>query len=354
MKRVVFIGIAVVLVGGFACREKSTEPPTGSLPGKRDYVWTIDSVDYGNLPSKIQLESIWGSSPTDMWGAAGDAPDVRDCLWHYDGVKWSRATAGTPITEFTGNKTVYAVWGSAKNDVWTVGRKINQGVLSAFLMHYDGTRWTDATPANVVSLSSILYNIYGISKDDIWVGGDEYALHYNGSVWEMHKIADSLTVVSLTRYQSSMYFHLGSPWGKDTIYIFMFKDSTFIIVDYTTLERKKFGGGLFTTNSGLKTITNGVIGTSLGLDGSIDTSGWRREFTTATTFRERYAQGVKNVFAVGVWNLVYHYNGIDWKQVFINVPNHQVDPHSDFWGVWADGNEVFICDWQNGILYHGR
>ncbi|MDI6766407.1 MAG: hypothetical protein QME52_06250 [Bacteroidota bacterium] len=351
---ILLILIIKLILVEYGCREKGTVPDNTPKPGKRDYVWSIDSVDYGNLPSNIQLRSIWGSSATDVWGAAGDAPDVRDCLWHYDGVKWSRATAGTPITELTGNKTVYAVWGSARNDVWAVGRKINQGVLSAFLMRFDGARWIDATPSNVQALNSILYNVYGVSKNDIWVGGDEYALHYNGSVWETHKIADSLTVVSLTRFQNSMYFHLGSPWGKDTIYIFMFKDSTLIIVDYTTLEHKKFGGGLFTTNSELKTITNGVIGTSLGLDGSIDTSGWRREFTTVTSFRERFVQGVKNLFAVGVWNLVYHYNGDDWKQIFINVPNHAVDPHSDFWGVWTDGNEVFICDCQNGIVYHGR
>lgn len=115
-----------------------TEPPIDDVPaGKRDYVWSIDSVDYGNLPGLIQLESIWGSSPTDVWGANGDAPDVRDCLWHYDGEKWSRATAGTPITEPTGNKVVYSVWGSARTNVWAFGRKINQGTLSAFIMHYN-------------------------------------------------------------------------------------------------------------------------------------------------------------------------------------------------------------------------
>ncbi len=137
-----------------SCRDKPTQPPDDDTPkpGKRDYIWSIDSINYGGLITRIELQSIWGSSTTDVWGAAGDAIDVRDCLWHYDGVKWSRATAGTPITEFTGNKTVYAVWGSARNDVWAFGRKINQGVLSAFIMHYDGTRWVDATPSHIVNI----------------------------------------------------------------------------------------------------------------------------------------------------------------------------------------------------------
>jgi hypothetical protein len=126
---------------------------------------------------------MWGSSATDVWGVAGGASDVRDCLWHYDGNVWTRATAGTPIAEFTGNKTLYSIWGSAQNNVWAFGRKINQGVLSAFIMHYDGAQWTDATPSNVASLSSVLYNVYGVSKDNIWVGGYEYVLHYNGYHW---------------------------------------------------------------------------------------------------------------------------------------------------------------------------
>ena len=44
----------------------TTEPPIDDIsPGKSDYIWSIDSVDYGNLPSTIQLESIGGSSASD-------------------------------------------------------------------------------------------------------------------------------------------------------------------------------------------------------------------------------------------------------------------------------------------------
>jgi len=347
----------VLSLASFACRDDTTntsQPINTIQPGKRNYVWSIDSIEYGNLPSTIQLESIWGSSSKDVWGAAGDAPDVRDCLWHYDGVKWSRATAGTPITEFTGNKTVYAVWGSSKSDVWAAGRKINQGVLSGFLMHYDGMAWTDATPPSVSSLSTVLYIMDGARRDDIWAGGYEDAVHYDGSTWTAYRIADSLTVASITHGQGVTYFHLGSPWGKDTIYIFMFANSVFKMIDYTTITQRKFGGGLFVLGSKLKTMTNGIIGTTVKTDGSIDTNSWGREFTTPSFFRERYVQTSKNVFAVGQLNLSYHYNGTDWKQLIISVPNNTVDPHALLWGVWTDGNEVFICDTQNGIVYHGR
>jgi len=347
-------GLPAVFLAGFACRDNGTGPPTGPQPGKRDYVWSIDSVDYGNLPSKIQLESIWGSSATDVWGAAGDAPDVRDCLWHYDGVKWSRATAGTPITEFTGNKTVYAVWGSARNDVWACGRKINQGVLSAFLMHFDGARWTDATPPNVSSLSSILYNIYGVSRTDIWVGGDEYALHFNGESWISFKIADSVIVASISGNGKDLYTSAYNAWGSGNRMIYRYMDNQMKLIDVSNSLALKFGLWITINNQRLLSFTNGVISTNVKEDGSIDTSGWAREFTTPTFLGSLFVQSTKNIFAVGQWNLIYHYNGSDWKRIFINVPDHTVDPHNWFWGIWTDGNEVFICDWQNGIVYHGR
>ncbi len=354
MGRLLTILFIVLVMGGFACRNDSISPPDGIPPGKRDYTWSIDSVDYENLPSIIQLESIWGSSSVDVWGAAGDAPDVRDCLWHYNGVKWSRATAGTPITEFTGNKTVYAVWGSARTDVWAVGRKINYGMLSAFLMHYDGTRWTDATPRNVSALSSILYNIYGVTNNNIWVGGEEYALNYDGGFWKAYKIADSVIVNSTTSNSKKVYLDTYSPWGKDSVFVYSLSNNTIEQIDHSTRSHSKFGSGLWATDTRLISFANGIISSKLNSDGILDTMSWNREFTTPTYFRNRFIQSEKNVFAVGVWNLIYHYNGIDWKQILISVTNHTVDSHSDFWGVWTDGGEVFICDWQNGIVYNGR
>jgi hypothetical protein len=115
----------IVSIGLLAISCNTTEPPIDDIPpGNRDYIWSIDSVDYGNLPGTIQLESIWGSSPSDVWGA-GYTSDVRDCLWHYDGNTWTRATENNPITVGgNGSRIVGRVWGTASNDVWAIGGRI--------------------------------------------------------------------------------------------------------------------------------------------------------------------------------------------------------------------------------------
>jgi hypothetical protein len=353
MRFLILASVAVILAG-FGCRDNGLEYINSTKPIKRDFVWTIDSVYYGNLPGKIELEQIWGTSSTNLWGVAGDASDVRDCLWHYDGVRWSRATAGTPITDYTGNKVVYAIWGSADNDIWAFGRKINYSVLSVFIMHYDGVSWTDATPSNVSSLKSTLYTVYGISNDNIWVGGYEYALHYDGVNWTSYKISDSLIVGSITGNSDYMYLSAYHPYGSYSKLIYMYLDSTFIKLDSTTYASYKFGNIIWVTDGRLHSLTHGVTITSIKPDGNIDTSGWNRIFTTDAFLGEKYIQSSNNIFAVGQHNLVYHYNGSDWKQIIISIPNHTVDPAAWLWGVWADGNEVFICDWENGIVYHGR
>lgn len=355
MKRIYLFGILLAL-STIAASCKSPTAPTvdNTPPGKSNYVWSIDSVDYGSRPGTIQLESIWGSSDTSVWGTNGDAPDVRDCLWHYNGTDWSRATAGTPITQNTGNKVVYCVWGTAQNNVWAFGRKINGNTLSAFMMHYDGSQWTDATPANVEALPIVLYNVYGVSSNDIWVGGDDYALHYDGTAWNSYKMADSVIVGSISASNGNTYLTTYSPYGGTIDNLYLFSGHGFKLIQSTGNSNPQFGLLLWAHGSTLTSFANGVMSTGINGDGSVNTAGWQAEISTPTFFYAIDAQTSKNVFAVGAWDLAYHYNGSSWEPVQIVVPGDTVDAYSILWGVWTDGSQVFICDTQNGIVYHGR
>ena len=356
MANIRVIAVSAALISGcvLSCKKEYPPEPLPAKNGKRDYIWSIVSIDYAGRATRLELQSLWGNSASDVWGAAGDAPDVRDCLWHYDGVKWSRATEGTPITELTGNKVVYAVWGTARDNVWAFGRKISQGVLGAFMMHYDGTRWADATPNDIANTSSTLYTVDGISSNDIWVGGYEYALHYDGIQWTTHLVADSMIVGSITGSESHIYLCAYSPWGRNTLVIYRLIGTSFTVVDSTTDNTRKFGPWLLDRDGRMLSFTNGVISTQILQDGGLNSSGWTREFTTATYFGIPYAQSDDCIFATGQRALLYHWNGVDWQQVSIEVPGHYVDPLAWFWGVWADGNQVFVCDVENGMVYHGK
>jgi hypothetical protein len=99
--------------------------------------------------------------------------------------------------------------------------------------------------------------------------------------------------------------------GKTIKYIFQFINSIFTKVDSTDESSFKFGNEFWASNTQLLIFANGVISTKIFENGVLDTSGWKREFTTDWGFIGRFIQGENNIFAVGSHNLLYHFNGSD-------------------------------------------
>ena len=40
------------------------------------------------------------------------------------------------------------------------------------------------------------------------------------------------------------------------------------------------------------------------------------------------------------------------KKLYIN--GNSAPANQSLFGIWGDGNEIFICDVYNGIIYHGK
>lgn len=341
------------------CKEDSVSPVDDTKPGKREYVWSIDSIDYGKNLSTIQLESIWGSSPTDVWGAWYSS-DVRDCLWHFDGTKWSRETEGTPITvSGDGSKNVGVVWGSSKNDVWAFGNKIfSQPSFrgQAFVMHYDGLVWNEVT-GTLTSLASEIFDIFANGKDDFWLAAYEYVVHYKSGIWTKYALGDSMLTTKVFGNESSLYalaYKVSA--GSDYAAIYKLSNNKFEIVDQTTFNNGKFEvAGMWTINNMIYTIWHNLKSTELTLSGGIKSESWKTELSIMSPgfINRSFYHTSKNIFALGFPNLLYHYNGVDWVNMNISV-NNKPAIEGEYSAVWTNGIEVFVCDAQNGIIFHGR
>ena len=110
------------------------------------------------------LYGLWGSGPNDVW-TVGNAGTIR----HWDGAAWSAVASGTSYS-------LWRVWGSAPNDVWAAG--YSTSTLAGVIVHWDGATWSPvsgAAPMKAVGVS-------GTGPNDVWVVGYDGAIvHWNGS-----------------------------------------------------------------------------------------------------------------------------------------------------------------------------
>jgi hypothetical protein len=108
------------------------------------------SVQAATLGSNIYY-GIWLAAPNDVW-VAGD-----HATFHYDGSAW--AMVPSPLDSAT------SIWGSATDDVWTVGRSTTS---STFIARFNGVQWVAAASPATMPLQSVR----GTSSSNVWAVGN--------------------------------------------------------------------------------------------------------------------------------------------------------------------------------------
>jgi hypothetical protein len=346
------------LITSLLCLFCDENPVNGNntQPGRRDYTWTIDSIDYEGLPTFIELKSIWGSSPNDVWGSHFTA-DVRNCLWHYDGTAWKRAVEGTPITDPSGGSSIVGgVWGTVQNDVWAFGgtRFSNPEREAPFVMHFNGAIWTEVL-GDTSKMPDGYWDVFGVGKDHFWIASAEDVFRYKFGVWERFFIRDTSVISSIAVYGDDVYL-TDYLIGVDSLFLYKLSGNSFKLIDQTNLINGKFGAhGLIVLRDKAFTFNeNGIYSTSAN-NGEIDINGWTLVVSTSSPngLFNSFVRNERDIWAVGYNNFPYHYNGTNWKEIDIFIGNSPPGFQSLF-GVWGDGNEIFICDDYNEIIYHGR
>ncbi|MDP1964947.1 MAG: hypothetical protein Q8K93_22415 [Reyranella sp.] len=150
---------------------KPTEP-TDTPPGRRDYVWSVDTIPVKNSVMK----DMWGSSPSDIW-ICGDGDDRRQSLWHYDGKSFN------PYNEYIVSATSFC--GFAQNNIW-------MSTAYGRIYHYDGFNWKIDSVFTMEGYDDvIIQQLCGTSPNNIYATGmavnlDEYKgiiLQYDGKKW---------------------------------------------------------------------------------------------------------------------------------------------------------------------------
>lgn len=161
------------------CKKDPITPIDDLKPGRRDYVWTVDTLKNQNN-DLTHLFSLWGSTPTDIW-AVGQSSSASSAKWHYDGMQWKNDNSRI-------SNNLRTIFGFSTGNIWA-GDSPGMGIY-----RFDGNLWTINYSYNDFNEFIGINNIWGEQLNDIYAVGSIYnsisntlrgvILHFNGYVWQ--------------------------------------------------------------------------------------------------------------------------------------------------------------------------
>jgi len=351
MKIFIYItSVTIFLILTFSCNNNNPVNPVDEQPGRRDYVWTVDTINYPNSISRI-----WGSSPTDVW-AGGPAGDVYKTVWHFDGKTWS-----------TDNifRTFYpeSFFGFAANDVY-------MGSGGGKIFHFDGNEWELLAQLTKDGHKDIIFtNMWGtrisffghLAIYDLYaVGayGDEKGYlnksviaHLGSNGWEMLSTNGLKGLVAkLYEDESKNIFvqtiEMGAGEHYDSTLIYEYSDGR-----YTKLYSSVWDRG---TQADISLI-NGEVYFILGNEIAQRKNNQFQTYLTINNsnfFQRIWGRNSQDIFLSMIDGLA-HYNGTDLEYLFkYNKPSTYIFETVIF------KKEVFclVIDYVNNLnlIYHGK
>ncbi len=299
---IVFAALQTILI---SCNSNPIE--SSSKPGRRDYVWTTDTI---KIPFSY-LFKMWGSSPVDVW-AVGQGGGLDQTIWHFDGTNWKTDGISRRISPVS-------IYGFSSNDIWLGGN-------SGLIWHYNGFDWEEKlslTPLSTWGYSSF-YVVYGNSSNDLYAAGfvdstrisqEEVGIifHYDGFDWKRLNIAvKGMHFLQMRKStHDSNYYLLGSTINAD------WSDSAKLF-SFDGKNLKEIYQGLFNNyrGAGLELINNKVY---FGIDSGVYTYDGSKFNLQFSVNNSNFTQGVagrneKDIF-LSMWDGIAHYNGTDIEYI---------------------------------------
>jgi hypothetical protein len=284
------------------------------------------------------LLSVWGSAADDVWTVGGDSGDGDGpMVLHYDGSGWTRENAGI-------EGDLWWVFGFAGGPVFMSGAE-------GQIIRHDGGRFERLeTPG-----SNTVYGVWGVAPDDMWaVGGagssptGGFIWRFDGERWRAAEAAPSELETSATVFKV---------WGRahDDVW-FVGSDGLLLHYDGALFERVDAG-----TQRTLLTV-HGAADRTLAVGGYVDgviVSRAGPSFEDVTPARAPQFAGVfvsdAGAFAVGIAGSVYSDAGGSWTRVETKLSVSEdlhsvwVDPEG---GVWTVGGRIASSPLLRGVLLH--
>jgi len=321
----------------------STEPPDDELkPGRRDYTWTVDTLNY----PYATLDRIWGSSPTDVWAISPG--DWDKSISHFNGQHWlSYGVNGITVP--------HAIFGFGEN-------KIFLGDENGKVWMYNGT-WSIFALLSKDGHTDISFNnIWGETQNDFYIFGgypdtligaynNSVIAHYFNGSWSM------METKGIDGTVSNLYKNL----SDNKIYVLTYKmggylhpDSS-IVYDYSGNFRKIYSSiwteGLQADISLINDEVYFILGNQIAkrVNDKFETF---LQVNNNNFYQRIWGRNEKDIFLFMLDGLT-HYNGTDIEYLFtLSKPRTQI------FGAVLFEKEVFFLVYESqtnlNLIYHGK
>ncbi len=338
---IILLGVGVLLT---SCSEEAPTDPF--IPGKRDYVWSLDTLFYqGNAQTTMQ--SIYGTSSNNVY-VVGHCEVSGGRMWHYNGANWQAVN----LSSIRGG--LNAIAGSGASNIWAVGGETfvdsnSHFVDTTFIIHNNGAGWTKTT--GFTRKKAALYCVSVLSPTSVWAAGSMGTIYrLNGSTWELYEIGWQYFISSITTLSPTECYVIGHvsdnvvPLDSSGSFLFRFDGAAWLKVD-SVMETP--GAPIAHRGS--------VVYSRAGTLYSLGPNVYRRNGANWVKLLDAlaghmYQNSSSDVFAVG--RSIWHFNGVNWFE----FAQFQTNP-GDFWyDCYADNGNVFVVgnDNQRTFVLHGK
>ncbi|AFH50631.1 Hypothetical protein IALB_2928 [Ignavibacterium album JCM 16511] len=300
----IFLLFTLPILMNLSC---NTIEPTDELkPGRRDYVWTVDTLD----TQMNRIQSIWGSSPDNVWAVGPGGLNANEKLWHFNGNVWQPYQQVLPTAP-------ECIYGTDQNNIWIGGS-------DGKIFRFDGTSWNQVHSIIRSDTSGNWINdIVGKESNDIYAIGYAYLiqepkqrsfiLHYDGVKWkEIYFSKSKLQFLRVQKKENTLFLSgtiLTLAVEPDTMIIYKFENKILSEIYRNTIDK--------ITYLSLNQIGNDpyyLIGKELN-------KYVNNKFVKVTSFNNQafgyqiYGRSEKDIF-VRMTDGLAHYNGADLEYLF--------------------------------------
>ena len=341
-KTILLTAIGIILIFN-SCNE-SVLGPEKIEPGRRDYVWSVDTLDI-YYPSY----KLWGSSPTDVWSI--NESDLYNSIWHYNGNKWSTDGVFRLLLP-------HAIFGFSYNNIYASG--------DGAIWKYDGSSWKQVEKLLKDGNYIAFENIWGESPNDFYAvgnGPDEkgYAnvsviAHFFNNKWEVlntDELKGDVVHLYKNRSDSRIYFRLTKIGGTEYV------DST-IIYEYTQEKYNKIYSSV--EDKGRQadiSLINGEVYFVLGNEIAKRVNNQFQTFLSVDNpnfYQRIWGRNSKDIFLLMTDGLA-HYNGSDTEYLFY-FSQPDTKPWTQIYDAAIFEKDVFFTVYEPPtklkLIYHGK